>query len=200
MPKLEMPEPETTEPNVNPGAESMNRDINDANRRAAWRWGGMVVSLLGLQVIGGIWAIVLATGDPSVAVVPDYHQKALDWDKEVALQSASRSLGWIYDASPMDAKSDAAGADAGLRIRLTDGDGKPIDLVSGELEIYRHARAADVRRVRIPTGVFHALELDNCFDADGLWQVTINVNDRSGNRFTQSSELDVTRNDTSRAR
>ena len=166
--------------------ESRER-IQEANRRAAWRWGGLVVSLLGLQVIGGILAIMLATGDASVAVVPDYHQKALDWDNQVALRSASRALGWTCEVSQIEQSQGVAG----LRIRLADRNGKPIDLSSGELQIYRHARASEVRRIKIPAGSVGLLELGQCFDATGLWQVSLDVNDRSGNRFTHSSELDV---------
>ena len=65
----------------------MNAETQKANRRAAWRWGGFVVGLLSLQVAGGITAIVLATGDESVAVVPNYHEKSLQWDAEVAVRT-----------------------------------------------------------------------------------------------------------------
>jgi hypothetical protein len=174
----------------------MNSDIRNANRRAAWQWGSFVVGLLGLQVAGGVMAIMLATGDQSVAVVPDYHQKALDWDKEIALQSASRSLGWICEVSQIDSvSSDQATSDSpaspGLRIMLSDRQGEAITVASGELRFYRHARAADVQRVGIPAGTSGPLELENCFDADGLWQVMIDVTDREGNRFAHSDELVV---------
>lgn len=163
----------------------MNSEVQNANRRAAWRWGSFVVGLLGLQVIAGIFAILLATGDESVAIVPNYHQKALQWDDEVALQTASRSLGWICDISQVDETSEVAG----LRITLVDTQGKSIDVSSGELQIYRHARAADVRRVKIPPGHLGPLELSGCFDSGGLWQVMIDVTDRSENRFAYTQEL-----------
>ena len=166
----------------------MKSETHDSNRRAAWRWGTLVVSLLGLQVVGGIMAIILATGDESVAVVPDYHQKALSWDDEIALQTASAALGWVCEVSQIDEASTVAG----LRITLRDRDARPIELASGELQIYRHARAADVRRVKIPAGSIGILELTGCFDAYGLWQVTIDVTDRAGNRFAHARELYVT--------
>jgi hypothetical protein len=165
----------------------MKSATDDANRRAAWRWGSFVVGLLGLQVIGGIMAIVLATSDESVAVVPDYHQKALRWDDEMALRAGSLSLGWICEVSQINQSAKLTG----LRITLTDREGRPIELASGEIEIYRHARAANVRRVKIPPGTFRQLELSSCFDADGLWQVMVDVTDRTGNRFASSQELKV---------
>lgn len=166
----------------------MTTDIQDANRRAAWRWGSLIVGLLSLQVAGGIAAIVLASGDPSVGIVPDYHEKALHWDDEVALQTASQALGWDCEISQLDDSSSVAG----LRITLTDRETKPVELASGELTIYRHVRASDVRRVKIPSGAIGMIELGGCFDADGLWQVTIDVSDRAGNRFVHSREINVT--------
>jgi nitrogen fixation protein FixH len=166
----------------------MKSEVHDLNRRAAWRWGTLVVSLLGLQVAGGIMAIMLATGDASVAVVPDYHQKALHWDDEVALQTASQALGWDCDVSQID----EGAAVAGLRITITDGDSRPVELASGELQIYRHARAAEVRRVKVPAGALGMFELGGCLDADGLWQVTVDVSDRAGHRFAETFELYVT--------
>jgi nitrogen fixation protein FixH len=165
----------------------MNPETHAANRSAAWRWGAFIVSLLGLQVIGGIMAIVLASSDESVAVVPNYHQKALKWDEEVAQRSASRALGWTVDVSQVDEAASAAG----LRIALSDRRGKPIDLLSGKLEIYRNARASDVHRVEVPPGSYGLLELSGCFDVGGRWQVMLDVTDRAGNRFTCSHELYV---------
>lgn len=163
-------------------------ETHEANRRAAWRWGSLIVGLLGLQVLGGIMAIVLANGDDSVAVVPDYHQKALHWDDEVALQAASRALQWNCQVSQI---AEPAGRN-GLQIMLADRLGKPIDVLAGELQIYRHARAGDVRRLPLPPGMLGRLELADCFGWDGLWQVTLDVRDRSQNRFVHSSELVVT--------
>lgn len=165
----------------------MNAEIREANRRAAWRWGGLVVGLLGLQVAGGVAAIVLATRDASsLGIVPDYHQKALHWDDEVALRSASQALGWDCQFSQIDGVPAA-----GLRVTITDRNTRPVELAAGELTIYRHVRAAEVRRVKIPAGAVGMIELGGCFDAEGLWQVAIDVSDRAGNRFVESRELDV---------
>ena len=160
---------------------------HDANRRAAIRWGAFVVGLLSLQVAGGAFAIFLATSDESVAIVPNYHQQALNWDQHVALQSASTKLGWNAAMSQFDGETGVAG----LRIRLRDRDGGPVEIASGEIEIYRHARAATVRRVAIPAGAADSIDLGQCFDASGLWQVAIDVTDSDGNRFVDSQEIYV---------
>lgn len=167
----------------------MNTRTHAANRRASWQWGSLVVALLGLQVVGGIVAIIVATSDESVAIVPDYHQKALQWDEVVRLRAQSAALEWTCEVDAV-AESEMA---SGLQIRLTDRPGDPIELVEGEIQIFRHARASDLRRVRIPAGRFSGVSLSDCFDADGRWQVSIDVTDRDKNRFLYSKELNIRR-------
>lgn len=68
-------------------------DIQDVERRAKRFWVSFIVFFLGLQIVIGIVAIRLATGDSSVAIVPDYHSNALDWDTEQRKRSAAKRLG-----------------------------------------------------------------------------------------------------------
>ncbi len=35
-----------------------------------------------------------------MAVVPDYHEKALQWDQHLAIEKASRELGWTIAVVP----------------------------------------------------------------------------------------------------
>ncbi|MCG8652885.1 MAG: FixH family protein [Pirellulales bacterium] len=158
-----------------------------ANRRAAWRWGSFVVALLSLQVAGGVVAILLASGDPSVAVVPDYHQKALHWDDQVALRSAAAKLGWSLQLSQVQSGEGFAG----LTIELRDRSGQWVPIHSGTIEIYRHVRAGDVRRTQITDPVTGPLDLPKCFSNSGLWQVSMDVQDARGNRFVDSREVHV---------
>ena len=162
-------------------------ELQRANRRAAWRWGSLIVGLLGLQVAGGVIAILLATGDESVAVVPNYHEKALNWDREIAAQAASAALGWKCDVAPTGAGS----LPAGLRIALTNREGNPVQVVSGTLRLYRHARANDVRELPIRPGEFSLVELPGCFEVAGLWQVILELRGDRGERFMHSQEVQV---------
>ncbi len=172
-------------------AELGPAEYRRANRRAAWRWGSFVVGLLGLQVAGGIVAIILATGDESVAVVPNYHEKALNWDAEMAAQAASAALGWKCEVSQIRDVPNRSG----LRITLTDREGLPVVVKSGALRLYRHVRASDVRQVPIPPGKFARLEIADCFDQVGLWQVMLDLNGENGERFLHSQELSVTQSE-----
>ncbi len=53
-----------------------------ASRRAAWRWGGAVVVMLGLQILLGVTAITLATRPDADRVIDDYYGKAMRWDAD----------------------------------------------------------------------------------------------------------------------
>lgn len=159
----------------------------EANRNAAWRWGGFVVGLLTLQVAIGVVAIVLANGDGSADVIPNYYQKALDWDDDIALQHASAKLGWQLKLGATDDR----GESNGLLMQLTDQDGVPIQIASGRLRWYRHAQGGNVRSVAIPNHPGGMFTMDACFETGGLWQVLVDVTDTSGNRFTDSREIDL---------
>jgi nitrogen fixation protein FixH len=164
-------------------------ETQQASRRAAWRWGALVVGLLGLQVAGGVIAIMLASSDQSVAIVPSYHEKALNWDAEMAAQAASAALGWQCNVSQTDGEA----MPAGLRIHIIDRQGVPVSVDSGELSLYRHVRAADVRKVAIPSGQIIGMEIPACMEAPGRWQVMLDLKSANGDRFLHSQELFVGR-------
>ena len=49
--------------------------------RAKLIWGGVVVGFLSLEIVMCLVAITLSSGDESFAVVPGYHEQALQWDE-----------------------------------------------------------------------------------------------------------------------
>lgn len=61
------------------------RPRDSINRAAAWRWGALVVAMLGLQLCLGIVAIVLATNQNAAVIIPDYYNRALHWDETKAM-------------------------------------------------------------------------------------------------------------------
>lgn len=149
----------------------------------------MIIGLLGLQISGGIYAIILASGDDSVAVVPDYHQKALQWDEEMAVRRTSIELGWKCDVSTISISTDHVST--GLVATLLDDQGQLVKVQKGKLRWYQHIRANDVAELPIPKGLFTQMRLEDCFDANGLWEVILDVTDQSGNRFVESVTLHV---------
>ena len=164
-----------------------NSDPSVANRRAAIRWGSLVVGMLTLQVILGVVAIRLATSDQSSAVIPDYYNKALAWDDQRAQREASQSLNWLLEF----VETSYGKSGSGLQINIKNQQNQPVPIQSGSVQLYRHARAADVVVAAIAKADDGIIELAGCFPHRGLWQVEIDVVDRDGNRFVESRPVDI---------
>jgi len=156
---------------------------NESESYAALKWGTFVVLLLGSQVAIGVAAIVLAGSDPSVAVVPGYHQKAILWDESVQLRQASLELGWTVELkmSPED-KGNL------LTWTIRDRDGDTIDSLKGRVVMFHHARANESVEFRVeehPSGVM--------LDRDGLWQIEMTLDTQQMDRRFFYSTVVVSR-------
>mgnify|MGYP001555754167 CR=1 FL=1 len=165
-------------------------DPSLANRRAAIRWGSLVVGMLTLQVILGVVAITLATSDQSAAVIPDYYNKALAWDEQRAQREASQSLNWQLEF----VETNYGKVGSGLQINIRNEQNQPVQIQSGSVQLYRHARAADVVVAPIAKADDGIIEVASCFPHLGVWQVELDVIDRDGNRFVESRRMDIVGN------
>ncbi len=166
------------------------QDTLRASRRAAWLWGSLVVGFLGTQVIGGAFAVYLATGDPTVAIVPDYHTKALDWDKELATRHASDALHW-QSSVQVSELPDTSG-NRQIVVRLQSASGLPIVDVTGDARLYHHARANNVQRVPLvmqESGVYVGTAQ---MTRDGMWQFELDLHGVGDDHFVNSQVIDVT--------
>lgn len=111
----------------------------EAKRAAGLRWIVVVVMLLAGHVLMMSWAIVKATGDPNSVVIPDYYQKAVNWDAEQARRRASEQLGWrvvLTPATELDALNRRR-----VTIELSDADGAPAPVKTIDLRGYHDADA-----------------------------------------------------------
>jgi nitrogen fixation protein FixH len=99
----------------------------------------VVLGLLGCHMIFIFTAITLGTGDPSFAVVPDYYQKAVDFDERKALLAESAALGWSVELSPAST-ADVLGQREVL-LRFTDEAGHSIEGLTVTATGYHLARA-----------------------------------------------------------
>jgi nitrogen fixation protein FixH len=144
-----------------------------AERRAKRFWVTLVVTLLGIQLTIGAVAIRLATGDPSVAIVPDYHTTALNWDREQRVNTAANRLGWKISVEASDL-ADASGNRA-MIVTVIDDSSRAADGLQVRGKAYHHALASDVRNFQfesIGEGKYQTLAP---IGRAGLWQLDVAV-------------------------
>ncbi|MCB9845214.1 MAG: FixH family protein [Phycisphaeraceae bacterium] len=149
-------------------------------------WPGLVVTLISISVGFAAITAYFALSDPSATVVPDYYQRALDWDESAGRRAASEALGWKAGVS-VDAAPNAAGLRA-VRVRLVDSEGAALAGLSVRLSAFAHVRAREVQHIDLE-------ELGDGFYAGpirvlhpGLWQIQIEAEGPVG-RFLHDESL-----------
>lgn len=160
-----------------------------AANRAAWLWGSVVTAFLILQLIIGGLAFSLASKDPSVAVMPNYHERALRWDDEVASRRLSDSLGWqvtavIHEPSPTGGKRE-------IEFRLVDANSAPVSDAQAEIEYFHHARAGEFANhpLRETGPGIYAAELPLL--RKGLWEIDLTAIRSDAERFRWTRTVDL---------
>jgi len=128
---------------LKPSVETQQKD----ERRAKRFYIGLVLLLFAIQATILGTALKLAIGDPALAVVPDYHQAALNWDEAYRASLASDRLGWNVDVI-VSKVSDSKGQRA-ISVELHNQQGKTLDDLNVDAVVYRHADA----------GAFQAVDL-----------------------------------------
>lgn len=152
-----------------------------------WGWPVFIVGLLGLNVLVVTITVIAASSDPSVAVEPDYYQKALAWDDD------------------RDQRRDPGedGIDVSIQLlpnpdRLTEGQvvvslaqaGGPIEHAQIEAEVFHFARSGERQSVRLVEqgpGVYAA---PAALRREGNWEIRLRVQTQGrGYQFTRQVEM-----------
>ena len=156
-------------------------------RGKGWYWPLVVIGLL----VGGAGAnvgfMLVATGDASFAVEPDYYRKALDWDRTMAQEARNAELGWSVSA-----RLERAGRadDARLVARVTDRAGAPVGGARVAVEAFASARASQIVSATLdPRGDgIYATSLPS--GRPGLWELRLRVT-RGAEVFTRTISQDL---------
>ncbi len=153
-------------------------EMAQAERRARRFWGTLIVGLLGLQVFIGIGSIFLSIGDPTVAVVPNYHQKALDWDATHRARQLTKQLGWhivpqVGVLSPENQKRL-------VRIGIRDRAGRVVPGLNLSAKVYHHARGANIHELRFTETEPGYYETATSLAAAGLWELQLQMEGNHG--------------------
>jgi nitrogen fixation protein FixH len=148
-----------------------------AENRARHIWVTAIVGLLSLQVAVGVTSILLSVGDPSVAIIPNYHQAALDWDATHRAHELTQKLGWQINPIISAVMPDNRRL---VRVEIRDRKENPVPGLNVVAKVYHHARGADIFELRLEesaTGVYQgATQLTDA----GLWQLQLQLEGQHG--------------------
>jgi nitrogen fixation protein FixH len=136
-----------------------------------------------------IYAAVIAVSDPSMAIVPDYHEKALQWDKHLELQRATNALGWTVAIVPFPADDSAGRRELTLFVR--DRNAQPVSGAKGQLRLYHHVRAGSAVTVPLTESDPGSYVCLVTMARAGLWQMEITL-DRAQEHMESALVYDLT--------
>ncbi|MGN6544778.1 MAG: FixH family protein [Aureliella sp.] len=159
-----------------------------AERHACVTWCSLILLMLGGSVGMWIYAAVLAVSDPSMAVVPDYHEKALEWDKHLAAERATHALGWTIAYVPGPA-ADASG-ERELTVFVRDSQAQPVSGAAGHLRLYHHARAGAAVTVELAEKEPGTYVCQVAMPRAGFWQMELAL-DRGDEHFEAESVYEL---------
>ena len=114
--------------------------MNVKKRQGAF-WIGLIFGLFAIHMSVASALVYFAHSDPSFAVVPDYHGKALAWDETKRQEAASDALGWtaLLVAGP----DDGAVQERDLTLTLIDGAGDPVENAAVTVSAFHLARSRE---------------------------------------------------------
>ena len=155
-------------------------------RGALWPIG--IATVLGLTVAANMWVYMVATGDPSFVIEPNYYAKAIAWDSTLAQARRNETLGWRL-APALSAFSAERGAH--LSVTLTDAAGSKIENAVVTVAALYVARAdLVVTDTLAADGAGYSTTID--VQHSGQWELRFDVT-RGAEHFTAMSRLDAVR-------
>jgi nitrogen fixation protein FixH len=154
---------------------------------SARAWPVAITLALAAVVVVNIRVAMIAGGDPSFAIEPDYYRKAVAWDSTMAQTRANQALQWTLTQrlGPF-----AADRGATLDVTLRDEHGAPISDAVVTVSALHIARATDVSTATL----IHASAGDYVatlpVQRAGRWELRFEVT-RGADRFTALARVDA---------
>ena len=155
-------------------------------KRGAW-WPIGIASVLAITVGANFWVLAVASDDPSFAVEPDYYQKALHWDDEMAQQERNASLKW--QLTPALAPFGSRGAV--LTVHLADSTGAALTGVKVTVAALANARANRVVDATLVAGPHDSYAVVLPISRAGEWELRFEAI-RGADRFTAVRRVEAT--------
>jgi nitrogen fixation protein FixH len=161
------------------------RSVRQASR--GWPWPLAIVALLVAGAASNIAFMVVASGDASFAVEPDYYRKALDWDRTMAQEAANAALGWSVS---VDFERGAGPGETRLVARVADRAGEPVGGATVAVQAFASARARQVFESALEPASAGVYTGSVPSARPGLWEVRVRVH-RGEDVFTQILSRDL---------
>lgn len=156
--------------------------------RSHWLWPGLVLVLLGVQILLMLVMVFVATHDASFSTEPDYYQKGLHWDETAAQLQQNSRLGWSSTLKILDEAS--AGMDRIVELSLRDAGGHPVEEAGVVVLAFPHARGQDRRMASLKSVGGGRYQASWRFDRQGVWEFRFTVC-RGADTFTQTIVREV---------
>lgn len=115
------------------------------DRKSPWPW--IIVGMLLTHVLIMVVAMTIAVRDKSAAIVPNYYERAVNWDAEQAKYRASEKLGWHVEMEAAE-QIDPVGRRE-VRFILTDAQGQAVPGANIDLEYFHDAHGNEDRTVSL---------------------------------------------------
>ncbi len=146
----------------------------------------MIFGLLGLNVVVVGVTIYAAGSDASVAVEPNYYQKALAWDDTARQEQANQRLAWKAIAA---VTGQAPGRSA-LHVNLVDSSAAPIRGATLSVEAFSFRRSGDRRILELTEVEPGVYTTDLVHESGGRWQLRLLAR-LGGETFTTVANVDI---------
>ena len=158
---------------------------NKNETKSALLWAAFILGLIAINFAVAGFALVIAIGDPSFRPLPDYSAQAVDWQIRKDLIEESRQLGW-------EVQLDQTPDTQGVRVRVSDSQGRPVRGASGKLMAFHLTRAGEPRSVPLEESQQEpgAYMAQFSVDRDGKWQVALELEGTEGQRFLAERTVD----------
>jgi len=152
-------------------------------------WPLIIIALLVGGAGANIGLLVVATGDASFAVEPNYYQKALRWDETMAQEARNAALAWSVTVA-----LDGASGPGQTRVtaRVTDRAGNPVQGARVAVEVFHSARASQVLAATLAPESPGRYSAPLPLNRSGLWELRLRV-ERGDQLFTQTLVQDLAR-------
>jgi nitrogen fixation protein FixH len=138
---------------------------------ARWRWPGIIIGFLVLNVCITAALITSAVSDPSYAIEPDSYQKALAWDATQAQMAANARLGWTA-AGNVSSRQDCASLRV-LNLKMQDRTDAPIVGANVTIEAFAQTRSAQRLRATLSENDPGEYGASLPFHRNGLWEIRL---------------------------